>query len=61
MANQSYYEEGRELGGKVWAERDKLSFQDFLKRLGDTIGVLFSDGMPTEENRDKLDGLFAFI
>lgn len=61
MPNKSYYEKGRELGGTVWVERDKLSFQDFIKLLGDTIGVLFSDGMPTEENRDKLDGLFAFI
>ena len=61
MANLSYYDEGRELGGKVWAERDRLSFQGFLKLLGDTIGVLFSNGMPTEESRDKLDGLFAFI
>ena len=61
MSNKSYYEKGRELGEKVWAERDNLSFQDFLKRLGDTIGVLFSDGMPTEDSREKLDGLFAFI
>ena len=61
MADISYYEIGRELGGKVWAERDKLSFQGFLKLLGDTIGVLLSNGMPTEESRDKLDGLFAFI
>ncbi len=61
MSNKPYYEKGRELGEKVWAERDKLSFQDFLKPLCDTIGVLFSDGIPTEDNRDKLDGLFAFI
>ena len=61
MSNKSYYEKGRELGEKVWAERDKLSFQDFLKPLCDTIGVLFSDGMPTEDSRDKLEGLFAFI
>ena len=61
MTKNSYYEKGRELGGEVWAERDKLSFQGFLKLLGDTIGVLFSNGIPTEESRDKLDGLFAFI
>lgn len=61
MPNKSYYEKGRELGGTVWVERDNLSFQDFLKRLGDTIGVLFSDEMPTKENRDTLDGLLAFI
>ena len=61
MPNKSYYENDRELGEKVWAERDKLSFQDFLKPLGDTICVLFSDGMPTEESLEKLDGLFAFI
>ena len=61
MANKSYYEKGRELGEKVWAERDKVSFQDFLKRLGDKIGVLYSNGMTTEDSREKLDGLFAFI
>ena len=61
MSNKPYYEKGRELGEKVWAERDKLSFQGFLKLLGDTIGVLLSNGMPTEDSRDKLDGLFAFI
>ena len=61
MSNKPYYEKGRELGEKVWAERDKLSFQGFLKLLGDTVGVLFSDGMPTEESLEKLDGLLAFI
>ena len=58
---KAYYDEGRELGGKIWAERDKLSFPDFLKLLNGTINGLFADGMPTEENREKLDGLFAFI
>ena len=61
MDNKSCYDEGRELGGKVWAERDKLSFQVFLKLLDDTICDLFPNGMLTEECREKLDGLFAFI
>lgn len=61
MDKQAYYEEGRKLGVKVWGERDKLSFQDFLKLLDDIIGDLFSNGMPTEESYEKLDGLFAFI
>lgn len=61
MDTKAYYEEGRELGGKVWAERDRLPFQDFLKLLDDTICDLFPDGMLTKESREKLDGLFAFI
>lgn len=61
MERTASYEAGRELGGKIWAERDKLSFQDFLKLLNDTVGDLFADGTPTEENSKKLDGLFAYI
>ena len=61
MDTISHYDDGRELGGTVWAERDKLSFQGFIKLLGDTICALLSNGMLTEENRDTLDGLFAYI
>lgn len=61
MERTASYEAGRELGSKIWAKRDKLPFQDFLKLLSDTIDGLFADGMPTKENREKLDGLFAFI
>ena len=57
----SYYDEGRELGGIIWAEKNKLSFQDFLKLLDDTLCDLFPKGMRSEESREKLDGLFAFI
>ena len=61
MERTASYEAGRDLGSKIWAERDKLSFQDFLKLLNDTVGDLFADGMPAEENSEKLDGLFAYI
>ena len=61
MDKLSYYDKGRELGAKVWAEKDKLSFQDFVKLLDNSIIGLFSEGQLTNESKENLDGLFAFI
>lgn len=61
MDIKAYYNDGRELGSKVWAERNNLSFQDYVKLLDDTIIDLSPIGIQTEECREKLDGFFAYI
>lgn len=55
------YNEGRILGGEIWAKKDSLSFEDYLILLEDTRYDLLSGDLSVEDSYDKIDGMFSFI
>lgn len=55
------YDEGRKLGGEIWAKKDSLSFDGLLNLINSTRKDLLSGDLSVEDSFEMIDGLFAFI